>query len=197
MKLLHFLLCFFLVISSLLVASSISPVESVLFLILSFFNAAAILFLFNVEFLGLILVIVYVGAVAVLFLFVIMMLNIKIQKDENTENLRRIYLFGVFFLYILSVMVLLFINKTFSTEDLFLLKDFQSAFHQMDTLNNIDVLGQVLYNYFLVCFLIAGLILLVALVGSITLTLRFNTTQKSQIVSRQLSRTDNFLSFFR
>jgi NADH-quinone oxidoreductase subunit J len=64
---------------------SVNPVESVLFLILSFCNAAAILFLFNAEFLGLIFMIIYVGAIAVLFLFVIMMLNIKNQKNKD-EN---------------------------------------------------------------------------------------------------------------
>ena len=66
-----------------------------------------------------------------------------------------------------------------------------------DKLNNIDVIGQVLYNYFISCFLLAGLVLLIALIGAIVLTLRFNSVKKSQLVSRQLSRTDNFLTFFK
>jgi NADH-quinone oxidoreductase subunit J len=87
MDFLHFFLCFLLLGSGLLMCTSINPVESVLFLILAFCNAAAILFLFNTEFLGLIFIIIYVGAIAVLFLFVIMMLNIK-NKTYNKENSR-------------------------------------------------------------------------------------------------------------
>ena len=66
-----------------------------------------------------------------------------------------------------------------------------------DDLNNIDIFGQVLFNYYMSCFLLAGFILLIALVGSIVLTLRFNNTDEGQIVNKQLSRTDNFLSFFK
>ena len=58
-----------------------------------------------------------------------------------------------------------------------------------DALYNIDSLGQFLYNYFLSCFLIAGIILLVALVGAIVLTLNFNSSRKNQLISRQLSRS--------
>jgi len=61
-----------------------------------------------------------------------------------------------------------------------------------DDLNNIDIFGQVLFNYYMSCFLLAGFILLIALVGSIVLTLRFNNTDEGQIVNKQLSRTDNF-----
>jgi NADH:ubiquinone oxidoreductase subunit 6 (subunit J) len=67
----------------------------------------------------------------------------------------------------------------------------------IDDLNNIDIFGQVLFNYYMSCFLLAGFILLIALVGSIVLTLRFNNTDEGQIVNKQLSRTDNFLSFFK
>jgi NADH:ubiquinone oxidoreductase subunit 6 (subunit J) len=65
-----------------------------------------------------------------------------------------------------------------------------------DLLFNIDVLGQAFYNQFFTCFLVAGLILLIALIGAVVLTLRFNNIQKGQSVFRQLSRTDNLLSFF-
>jgi NADH:ubiquinone oxidoreductase subunit 6 (subunit J) len=59
----------------------------------------------------------------------------------------------------------------------------------IDALHNIDSLGQLLYNYFLPCFLIAGIVLLVALVGAIILTLNFNSSRKNQLISRQLSRS--------
>jgi NADH:ubiquinone oxidoreductase subunit 6 (subunit J) len=62
-----------------------------------------------------------------------------------------------------------------------------------DSFFNIDLLGQCLYNFFLICFLIAGLILFVALLGSIVLTLNFNVSKKSQKSFRQLSRSDRFL----
>ena len=83
MKIFHLLLCFLLVSCGAVVSSSVNSIESILFLILTFFNAAVILFLFGVDFLGLTFIIVYVGAIAVLFLFVIMMLSVKI----NGQNL--------------------------------------------------------------------------------------------------------------
>jgi NADH-quinone oxidoreductase subunit J len=67
----------------------------------------------------------------------------------------------------------------------------------LDNVNNIDVLGQVLFDYYLICFLLAGILLLIALVGCIVLTLKFNNVEESQNVNRQLSRSDNFLSFFK
>mgnify|MGYP003956924073 FL=1 len=67
----------------------------------------------------------------------------------------------------------------------------------LDNLTNIDVLGQSLYNYYLSCFLLAGLILLVAMIGAIVLTLNFSSQRKNELASRQLSRSDSFLAFFR
>lgn len=198
MKDFHSILCLLLFFSGLMVAFSTNPVESVLFLILAFFNAGAILITFNAEFLGLIFIIVYVGAIAVLFLFVIMMLNVKIHENIFqrlfVENKSRFAFLS--FLFYLSITILyVFIKSVVGSKDH--LSNFGfNIFGFVDSLNNIDVLGQVLYNYYLVSFLLAGLILLVALIGAIVLTLRFNSTHKTQIVSRQLARRDNFLSFF-
>jgi NADH-quinone oxidoreductase subunit J len=200
MEFLHFFLCSLLILSGLWVSVSLNPIESVLFLILAFCNTAAILFIFNVEFLGLLFIIIYVGAVAVLFLFIIMMLNIKNQDNFalNSSYIKNIYDKIKFFLFLFLVIGLfLFLQNSFA-QDTFLFFDrnfdFVSVF---DKLNNIDVIGQVLYNYFISCFLLAGLVLLIALIGAIVLTLRFNSVKKSQLVSRQLSRTDNFLTFFK
>lgn len=198
MAVLHSFLCLLMFISGLLVCFSKSPIESVLFLILCFCNAAGILFIFNVEFLGLIFIIIYVGAIAVLFLFVIMMLNIKNKDDLQTNKNNGIFSFLYFALfYFFSFSLFLFIKKIFYQSEVFLLESKYNIFMYFDNLNNIDVMGQYLFNYFLVCFLIAGLILLIALIGAIVLTLRFNNTEESQHVNRQLSRTDNFLSFFK
>jgi NADH-quinone oxidoreductase subunit J len=198
MKDFHSVLCLLLFFSGLMVAFSTNPVESVLFLILAFFNAGAILISFNAEFLGLIFIIVYVGAIAVLFLFVIMMLNVKVHENIFqrlfVENKSRFAFFA--FLFYLAVTILYtFLKSVVGTKEYFVNFGF-NIFSFVDSLNNIDVLGQVLYNYYLVAFLLAGLILLVALIGAIVLTLRFNNAHKSQLVSRQLARRDNFLSFF-
>ena len=197
MKFLHSILCLLLFLSGLMVAFSANPVESVLFLILTFFNAGAILIMFNAEFLGLIFIIVYVGAIAVLFLFVIMMLNVKIHENIFSKLFSKNFrntIIALFFVYLVSVVLFVYLKSIFHSQNLPL--DMNNAALLIDSLNNIDVLGQVLYNYYLVSFLLAGLILLVALIGAIVLTLRFNNAHKSQIVSRQLSRRDNFLSFF-
>jgi uncharacterized membrane protein len=65
-----------------------------------------------------------------------------------------------------------------------------------DNLNNLNLLGQVLFNYYSSCFLLAGLVLLVAMIGAIVLSLNFNNTGNIQLIYRQLSRSDNFFYFF-
>jgi NADH-quinone oxidoreductase subunit J len=193
MQVLHLFLTSLFVLSGLLVFISDNPVHSVLFLILTFCNASAILFLFKVEFLALIFIIIYVGAIAVLFLFVVMMLNVKVFSVLNILYLPFIIL-GIF---VLLVQIYFVLEKSFFGYNTL---DELTPFHFdgiLDGLNNIDVLGQGLYNYFLVCFLLAGLILLVAMVGAIVLTLNFSSQRKNELVYRQLSRSDNFLSFFK
>mgnify|MGYP001390047634 FL=1 len=116
-----------------------------------------------------------------MFLFVVMMLDVKTSLLESTSHTSVILSVGAFFF----IQVFFFINRVFSFGDL---KHF-SFEKNFDALYNIDSLGQFLYNYFLSCFLIAGIILLVALVGAIVLTLNFNSSRKNQLISRQLSRS--------
>jgi NADH-quinone oxidoreductase subunit J len=194
MKFLHSFLCFLLIFCGASVSSSVNSIESILFLILTFFNSAIILFFFHADFLGLIFIIVYVGAIAVLFLFVIMMLNVKIGKKINSFiNLNfimfliLIHLIGLFFSFGWQIFSL-------ENDSVLFFRNYEKTYF-FDNLYNIDILGQALYNHYLVCFLLAGLILLVALIGAIVLTLRFNTFKKTQSIFRQLSRTDNILSF--
>jgi NADH-quinone oxidoreductase subunit J len=198
MEILHFFLCVLLIICSFWVAFSTNPIDSVISLILTFCSAAVALFLFNVEFLGLVFVIIYVGAIAVLFLFVIMMLNIKGHKETflslNVFDFRftiSFVLFIVFCFFIYNSLANVFSNSIDVFTEYFLRTN-----NFFDSLNNIDVIGQSLYNYFLSCVLLCGLILLVALIGSIVLTLKFSVNPKHQLVERQLSRTDQFISFF-
>ena len=190
---LHYFFSFLLLLSSIFVFISKNPVHSVLFLILTFCNAAGILFLFNAEFLGLVFIIIYVGAIAVLFLFVVMMLNVKIYSSDEFYYLPFIFLGG----FILIVQVFLVVEKTFSNSNFWNTSLFYSFENYLDPLTSIDVLGQSLYNYYLLCFLLAGLVLLVAMIGAIVLTLNFRSQRKNELVSRQLSRSDNFLAFFK
>ena len=117
------------------------------------------------------------------------------QKRLFVENKFR-FVFLSFLFYLSATILYIFIKSVVGTKE-FLFDSAANNFGFVDSLNNIDVLGQVLYNYYLVSFLLSGLILLVALIGAIVLTLRFNNVHKSQFVNRQLARRDNFLSFFR
>jgi NADH-quinone oxidoreductase subunit J len=146
----------------------------------------------NAEFLGLIFLIIYVGAIAVLFLFVVMMLNVKVYYSQSSIYLPVLF-FGIFtFATELSILL----EKVFFVSFVSTLDPLQTPSLFVDNLTSIDVLGQHLYNRFLPCFLLAGLILLVAMVGAICLTLKFTSERKSELSSRQLARSDNILSFF-
>jgi NADH:ubiquinone oxidoreductase subunit 6 (subunit J) len=204
MQILHFTLNLVLVISSLFVLTSENPVHSILFLILVFCNASAILFLFGLEFLALAFIMIYVGAIAVLFLFVVMMLNLKIFDVKGILP----YTLFVYFIAVLSWILLYFFAEFtfFGFSDPFYVDflnvpELGSIVHHydvnLDGISNIDALGQILYNYFTPCFLIAGLLLLVAMLGAIVLTLNFSSNRKNELCYRQLSRSDNFLSFLK
>ena len=211
MELLHTLLCTFLVICGLFVVMSTSPVESMISLILMFCISGVILFIFNSEFLGLTFIIIYVGAIAVLFLFIIMMLNIKKTFSISDNKLLLIVALAILasFLFIcfkfdFFTSSLVFFDKSNANfvlyeENSLDNKYLAAEFNQLsyDSLTNITVLGQSLFNYYSLCFLLAGLVLLVALVGSVVLTVNFSTTKKNQLTYRQLSRSDLFLSHFK
>jgi len=124
---------------------------------------------------------VYVGAVAILFLFVVMMLDVKSSLLDPIANSSLIIGLGFFFF----LQIFFFVNQIFGLGEI---KKF-SFEKNIDAIYNIDSLGQLLYNYFLSCFLIAGIVLLIALVGAIILTLNFNSKRKNQLISRQLSRS--------
>lgn len=184
---------FLLLLSSIFVLISKNPVHSVLFLILCFCNSAIILFVLNTEFLGLIFIIVYVGAIAILFLFVVMMLNVKVLSSENFNLFIPLLYSGA---GILMFKGFVYLDEIFPSKDVLVSSLDVTFTHYVDSLNNIDVLGQSLYNYYLSCFLLAGLILLVAMIGAIILTLNFSSQRKNEMPLRQLSRSDNFLTFF-
>tara|TARA_B100000965_G_C19550624_1_gene739827 strand:- start:699 stop:1310 length:612 start_codon:yes stop_codon:yes gene_type:complete len=168
------------VLSALMVISAKNPVHSVLFLILSFVNASALFVLLGAEFLAMILVVVYVGAVAVLFLFVVMMLDINFVKLR--EGFLQYLPFGTLLGIVLIIELgILFLTKSFSENSL--MKFVQSP--QINEVENTKLIGKVLYTDYFYLFQISGLILLVAMVGSITLTLRDRGQVKRQNINSQ------------
>jgi len=168
------------VLSALMVISAKNPVHSVLFLILSFVNASGLFVLLGAEFLAMILVVVYVGAVAVLFLFVVMMLDINFIKLR--EGFLQYLPFGALLGIVLIVELgILFLTKSFSQNNLIV----YSKFPAIAEIENTKMLGSVLYTKYFFLFQISGLILLVAMIGSITLTLRHKNKSKKQIIYNQ------------
>ena len=157
-----------------------NPVHSVLWLILAFFNAAGLMLLVGAEFIAMLLVIVYVGAVAVLFLFVVMMLDIDFSalRSGFTKNLP----FGIIIAVILLMEIVLALSAWKAGPIL------GGAATREVTQPNIVSLGQVLYTRFLYPFEIAGLILLVAMIGAIVLTHRSRGDVRGQKVSKQVDR---------
>ena len=179
------LLAFYL-FATLTIASSIAvifarnPVHSVLWLILAFFNAAGLMLLVGAEFIALLLVIVYVGAVAVLFLFVVMMLDIDFASLRSgfTRNLP----FGIIIALVLlaEMIVAVFAHKAGPA-----LAGQPIASPRVP---NIVAIGQLLYSRYLLPFELAGLILLVAMIGAIVLTHRSRGDTRTPKVWKQIRR---------
>ena len=172
------------VASGVLVVSARNPVHSVLFLILAFFNAAGLFLLIGAEFLAMILVIVYVGAVAVLFLFVVMMLDIDF-RELRSEFVRYLPI-GTLVGFVLLAELILVIGG-WAVAPTMPSQVAASATGGV-SLTNTRALGSILYTRYLFAFQVAGLILLVAMIGAIVLTLRHRADVRRQSISAQLGR---------
>jgi NADH-quinone oxidoreductase subunit J len=178
MNFFSYLLLVFIIFFSFFVISSRNPVHSVLSLISVFLFSAVLLFCLEVEFLALSFIIVYVGAIAVLFLFVVMMLDIKIG-DNSFDALR----YGPLAYFLSFVFVLEIILPLVQLNNSVLL-DFSTAYFwidwiaEIDYLSNIQAIGQLLYTYYFVLFLMAGFILFIAIIGALMLTLTLNRSIK-------------------
>ena len=159
-----------------------NPVHAVLFLILTFFNAAGLFILLGAEFLAMLLVIVYVGAVAVLFLFVGLMLDVDFAefKAGFIKNAPLGLLVGGI---VLAELALLFSAHGFATNT-----GQSLASPTPQGVSNTEALGQVIYTKYVYFFEAAGLVLLVAMIGAIVLTLRHKEGVKRQSVSAQVNR---------
>jgi len=168
------------IVPAIAVIFSRNPVHSVLWLILAFFNAAGLMLLMGAEFIAMLVVIVYVGAVAVLFLFVVMMLDIDFAQLRSgfTKNLP----FGIIIAFVLAGEIG---AALWSRQD--------GPAMSGRTIPpagqpNIVALGQILYSRYLFPFEIAGLILLVAMIGAIVLTHRSRRDTRPQKVWKQIAR---------
>ena len=169
-------------LASLMVFFSVNAIYTVLLLILIVINIASIFFFLNMEFLGFILVIVYVGAVAILFLFIIMMLQIKVQ---NIKINNYSYFYILLVLFITSFFFLYFKNIFNDINYLF----FSRNFFIVDIFYNTQVLGQVLFSFFLILVILAGIILLISMVISIVLTLNVSALKiQTDYSFKQLSK---------
>jgi NADH-quinone oxidoreductase subunit J len=172
-----------LLISAGMVVSARNPVHAVLFLILSFFNAAALFLLAGAEFLAMILVIVYVGAVAVLFLFVVMMLDVNF--GQLREGLQRYAPVGATIGAVLFAELILVLGGWHLDPT-----NVRLPLSPVPTqLSNTAALGQLIYTQYFILFETAGLILLVAMIGAIVLTLRDRKASRRQNIARQIART--------
>jgi NADH-quinone oxidoreductase subunit J len=174
-----------LVLSAVMVISARNPVHSVLFLILAFFNAAGLFVMLGAEFIAMILVIVYVGAVAVLFLFIVMMLDI------NFAELRRgmmqhapvgAAVGGV----LLAEFVWMYLS--WRSDPGAVARVSQPVPVPESGISNTHALGMVLYTEYVFLFQLAGLVLLVAMIGAIVLTLRSRPGVRRQNIEAQISR---------
>jgi NADH-quinone oxidoreductase subunit J len=172
-----------LLVSAAMVVSSRNPVHSVLFLILSFFNAAALFLIAGAEFLAMILMIVYVGAVAVLFLFVVMMLDIDFA--ELRGGFQRYLPIGATVGAVLFIELALVISgwKFAPAAPTLRLAPMPTQ------IGNTEALGRLLYTDYVFLFQAAGLVLLVAMIGAIVLTLRDRKTSRHQSIRIQTERT--------
>ncbi len=170
------------VLSALMVVSARNPVRSVMFLILAFFSAAGLFVLLGAEFLAMILVIVYVGAVAVLFLFVVMMLDVDFA--ELKQGFLSYLPLGALVAIAMAAQLAI-VGFTWASADS------ASAALQSPTpegMSNVEALGALIYDRYVLFFQLAGLVLLVAMIGAIVLTLRQREGVRRQDIGRQVGR---------
>lgn len=177
-----------LLLCALMVVTSRNPVYSVFFLILAFFNAAALFVLLGAEYIAMTLVIVYVGAVAVLFLFVVMMLNINFaQMRTGFSRYLPLGLAGAVLLFI-ELAAVMYVSSGGPLPGI-VAADAIQPIPNPDLVTNTQAIGNVLYTDYIYLFQLAGLILLVAMIGAIVLTHRERKGVRKQNISKQVNRT--------
>jgi NADH-quinone oxidoreductase subunit J len=180
-----YLFAFVAIASAFMVIAARNPVHSVLFLILTFFNAAALFLLTGAEFLAMILLVVYVGAVAVLFLFVVMMLDVDFAELKKGA-LQYAPVGALVGIILAAELIFVLGGSTFAPA---LPEKAAEPAPPIESMTNTAALGNILYTEYAFYFQIAGLVLLVAMIGAIVLTLQHKVGVKRQNVSQQVART--------
>lgn len=179
-----------LIISVFMTISVNNAVYAVLFLILAFFSTMCILFLLNIDYLALLFILIYVGAITILFLFVVMMLKIKINDKSTTKFLSFINII-ISCLIIYNVLCNVQILNIFlpTTTTALETLTYQNWFSKLYYVDNIKMLGQVLFTTYYFYFILAGFVLLVGMISAILLSKESNRTiRRYQLVYQQLSR---------
>ena len=186
-------------INAAMVILSKNPIHSILFLVLVFVSTTGLLLMLGVEFIAMLFLVVYVGAITVLFLFVIMMLNVKII--ELNERLIRYLPMGLFIGLIFFLEIFYIIDSTLLNTELTnsslsynILNEyfnFNYNYFELKSFTNIQQVGNMLYTKFVYLFLLAGFILLIAMIGAIVLTLNQKFKNKQQDYYRQTNRNLN------
>ena len=173
------------IFSSLMVITSRSTINSVFFLILDFISVSCLFIMVGAEFLGMILLIVYVGAVAVLFLFVVMMLNVAEQKQSWFIGKKSTHLPTGLIVSLLILLELLVVVGGWNYK-----KDLMSSSSLViSDISNTHQLGLVMYTDYILFFQLAGIILLLSMIGAILLTFRERKGVKKQSYIQQISRS--------
>lgn len=174
------------IISVFMTISVNNAVYAVLFLILAFFSTMCILFLLNIDYLALMFILIYVGAITILFLFVVMMLKIKLNEKNTTK-----------FISFINILICcaIFYNVIFNADvfNIFITNDtniiYNDWFSKLYFVDNIKMLGQVMFNVYYFYFILAGLVLLIGLISAILLSKESNkTVRRYQLVYQQISR---------
>ncbi len=179
-----YLFAFVTVTSGVMVISARNPVHSVIFLIAAFFSAAGLFVLMGAEFLAMILIVVYVGAVAVLFMFVVMMLDINFAELRQ-GFLQYLPIGGLIGLVLLVELLVVVGGWALAPEAA---HSGAAAMPPPGVVSNTHALGELLYTRYVYLFQAAGIVLLVAMIGTIVLTHRQREGVRRQKISEQLKR---------
>ncbi len=172
------------IFSSLMVITSRNTINSVFFLILDFISVGCLFIMVGAEFLGMIILIVYVGAVAVLFLFVVMMLNVAEQKQSWFIGKKSTHIPTGLIVSVLIFLELLVVVGGWKYKDNLM----SSSTLVISDVSNTHQLGLVMYTDYILYFQIAGIILLLSMIGAILLTFRERSGVKRQSYLKQISR---------
>lgn len=172
------------IISVFMTISVNNAVYAVLFLILAFFSSMCILFLLNIDYLALMFILIYIGAITILFLFVVMMLKIKINEKNTTKFISFINII-ICCLIVYNVLLNADIFNVFLNNDL-VYNDWFSKLYYVD---NIKMLGQVIFTNYYFYFILVGFVLLIGMISAILLSKESTRViRRYQLVYQQISR---------